>query len=35
MTGSVLGNLTRGMVSSAFAWLSGVGRVICIFDPGG
>jgi len=35
ITGSFSGNGTRGMLSSAFAWFSGVGRVICIFGPGG
>jgi len=35
ITGSVSGSGTRGMLFSAFAWFSGVGRVICIFGPGG
>ena len=35
ITGSVSGSGTRGMLFSAFAWFSGVGRVICIFAPGG
>ena len=34
-TGSVFGNFTSGIVFSAFAWFSGVGRVICICGPGG
>ena len=34
-TGSVFGSFTSGIVFSAFAWFSGVGRVICICGPGG
>ena len=35
LTGSLFGSGTAGIVFSALAWFSGVGRVICIFGPGG
>src|SRR5882757_4047713 len=34
-TGSLFGTFTSGIVFSALAWFSGVGRVICIGGPGG